>query len=401
VESLDATGSFWFPGSEGVAVYGSLAFDPVDGTSLILTDGLSELLPNGEVREAWGGERDRVFGQIDHRGHRIKITLIDCIWLSQTKYYANLLLLHGHFAADDTNFRQAIIRLRDLPAWVAQEALTMGLDTALDEMERRELRVHLDRPPAVHSPFARGDLSLDFDWSRDNVDYEQLTIRQWPQFELTYTAHASLTEIMGDISSLQSLLVLCTDGPSAIDSVDLYRSDYPERLLSGDAIPDTMQKIELRSALIWSGSGEQQTRQGLHRMLVSFSDVGGMETAATWLGKAPSHRAIVGSLVSMRADSIFGENRLLNVCSAAEGFHRSAVGGSYMDEVEFKSIKRMLKKYLPRRHRKWFDTRMAHANDPSLNQRLNELADQLGTVADELVGDVPYGLVPYPGAATT
>jgi ApeA N-terminal domain 1 len=82
----------------------------------------------------------------------------------------------------------------------------------------------------------------------------------------------------------------------------------------------------------------------------------------------------------MRADRISGENRFLNVCSAAEGFHRSAVGGSYMDEVEFKSIKRMLKKYLPRRHRKWFDTRMAHANDPSLNQRLNELADQLGTV---------------------
>lgn len=31
---------------------------------------------------------------------------------------------------------------------------------------------------------------------------------------------------------------------------------------------------------------------------------------------------------------------------------------------------------------------MQHANDPSLNQRLKQLADQLGPVAEDLVGDV-------------
>jgi hypothetical protein len=36
MEVLDATGSFWFPGSEGLAVYGSLVFDPADGTTLTL-----------------------------------------------------------------------------------------------------------------------------------------------------------------------------------------------------------------------------------------------------------------------------------------------------------------------------------------------------------------------------
>jgi len=298
------------------------------------------------------------------------------------------LLLGGHFAADDAAFHQVIIRMRDLPAWVAQEALTVEVDTALDETERRELRVHLDRPPAVRAPFARGDLSLDFRWSRDDVDYEQLTIRQWPQFELAYTVPASLTIIMGDVSSLHSLLTLCTDGPSAIDSVDLYRPDYPERVLSGDAIPGTMQKIELRSAFVGSGSRAQQKRREPHRMLVSFADVGGIETAATWVNEAPRLRAIVGSLVTMRADSIFGENRFLNVCSAAEGFHRSTIGGSHMDKAEFKSVKNMLKKYRPRKYREWFDGRMAHANDPSLNQRLKQLAGQLGPVAGDLLGDV-------------
>jgi hypothetical protein len=388
LEAVDATGRYWFPGSEGLAVYGRLVFDPADGTTLTLADGLSELLPNGEVHEAWGGTRSRIFGQLDHDGHDIKITLLDCIWLSPSSYHANRLLIGGHFAVEDTTFRQAIIRLRDLPAWVAQEALAVEVDTALDETERRELRVHLDRPPAVRAPFARGDLSLDFRWSREDVDYEQLTIRQWPQFELAYTAPSPLDEIMSDVSSLHSLLTLCTDGSSAIDSVHLYRPDYPERVLSGEAIPGTMQKIELRAAFIGSGSRAQQKRREPHRMLVSFDDVGGIETVATWLNEAPRLRAIVGSLVTMRTDTIFGENRFLNVCSAAEGFHRSTIGGSHMPKTEFKSVKRMLKKYLPRRYREWFDSRMAHANDPSLNQRLKQLADQLGSAAEDLVGDV-------------
>lgn|GEM_PF-2649445 len=388
MEALDATGSFWFPGSERVALFGNLVFDPAGGTTLTLAGGLSELRPNGELHEAWGGQRDRIFGEIDCGSHSVKVTLIDCLWLSPTKYYANRLLLGGHFGTDDTSFHQAIIRLRDLPAWVAREALSVDVATALEETERRELRVRLDRPPAVSAPFARGDLTLDFRCSRDDVDYEQLTVRQWPQFEVTYTTPARLTEIMGDVSSLQYLLTLCADGPSTIESVDLYRSDHPERVLSGDAIPDTMQKIELRSAFVGSGSGLQQRRREPHRMLASFADIGGIETVATWLDEAPGLRSIVGSLVTMRADTIFGENRFLNVCSAAEGFHRSTIGGSHMDKAEFKSVKKMLKKYLPRRYREWFDSRMSHANDPSLNRRLQELAGQLGAMAEYLVGDV-------------
>jgi hypothetical protein len=375
MDALDAIGSFWYRGSEKVAVYGSLVFDPADGTTLTLAAGLSDMLPNGVRREAWGGERERIYGLIDRGGPRVEVTLIDCIQLSPTRYYAHRLLIGGHFAADDANFNQVIVRMGDLPAWVAQEALTVEVDAGLDETERRELRVHLDRPPAVRAPFGRGDLSLDFRWSQDEVKYQQLTIREWPQFELAYTAPPSLTEIMVDISSLHWLLTLC-------------RPDYPVRVLSGDAVPGTMQKIELLSAFVGSGSPGQQKRRAPHRMLVSFGDVGGIETAATWLNEAPGLRIIVGSLVTMRADSIFSQNRFLNVCSAAEGFHRATIWGFHMDEAEFESIKTMLKESLPRKYHKWFDSRIQHANDPSLNQRLKQLADQLGPVAEDLVGDV-------------
>jgi hypothetical protein len=273
--------------------------------------------------------------------------------------------------------------------------------TEMDEKERRELRVHLDRPPAVRAPFARGDLSLDFRWAREDVDYEQLTIRQWPQFELAYTAPTPLDEIMSDVSSLHSLLTLCTDGSSAIESVDVYRPDYPERVLSGEAIPGTMQKIELRAAFIGSGSGAQQKRREPHRMLVSFDDVGGIEAVATWLNEAPRLRAIVGSLITMRSDTIFGENRFLNVCSAAEGFHRSTIGGSHIPKTEFKSVQRMLKKYLPRRYREWFDSRMAHATTPASTSASSN--SQISSVRWPKISwaTSPCGVGPFPSVAMT
>jgi hypothetical protein len=66
MEPLGATGSFWFPGSERVVVYGSLVFDPADGTTPHLGGWPVGTATNGERREAWGGERDRIYGQIDH-----------------------------------------------------------------------------------------------------------------------------------------------------------------------------------------------------------------------------------------------------------------------------------------------------------------------------------------------
>ncbi|RCG21167.1 hypothetical protein DQ384_36775 [Sphaerisporangium album] len=183
--------------------------------------------------------------------------------------------------------------------------------------------------------------------------------------------------------------MLATDSLGAIEALELYRPDIPLRSLSNQALPDTMKKIELRAAMWGAGPQDSQRQAEPHRVLVSFDDLGGIQAVANWLNKAPDLQVIIGSLVTMRTGSVFIENRFLNVSSAAEGFHRSTIGGTHMDTAEFKSVLRMLKKHLPRRYRQWFSTCMAHANDPFLSQRLTELAAQLGPVAEVLVGDVP------------
>jgi hypothetical protein len=181
-------------------------------------------------------------------------------------------------------------------------------------------------------------------------------------------------------------MTLCVDSPGAIEGVYLYRSDYPERLLSGEAIDGTMQKIELRAAYVDARSDHERREQ--HRMLLSFDGLGGIDRVAAWLDAAPSLQIAIGALVTMRSESMFAENRFLNVCSGAEGFHRTVVGGTHMPDEEFEAIKVALKQHVPAEHRAWFSSVMAHANYPSLNRRLKELAGQLGDAAQQLVGDV-------------
>ena len=146
MQAIDTIGSFWLPDSDDLAVYGRLVFDPIDGIILTTAEGIAEVLPAGGNRGLWGGTPDRIFGSIRQGGQQVAVTLIDSIWLSQTRYRVNRLLVGGRFTVDDTSFQQAVIRLSDLPAWVAQDALTVEVGDDLDGVERRELRVDLDRP---------------------------------------------------------------------------------------------------------------------------------------------------------------------------------------------------------------------------------------------------------------
>jgi hypothetical protein len=194
--------------------------------------------------------------------------------------------------------------------------------------------------------------------------------------------------VLSDVVGLRSLVSLCADRFGAIEELKLYRSDHPQRARSGDAFLGTTQRVTLLTQLGGPTSGNTARRLEPESMLATFDDAGRIATAANWLDNYSRLRIIVASLGSMRADGIFGENRFLNVCSAAEGFHRATIGGAYMDEEEFKALKKTLKAHVPEEHRPWFSSIMAHANDPSLNQRLKALAAQLGGVAEQLVGDV-------------
>ncbi|MEU8406125.1 HEPN domain-containing protein [Micromonospora sp. NPDC048842] len=387
MQPLDVMGSFWLPGHERIARYGRLVFNTKDGGTLHLSDALAEMADNGETTEKEGGKRNHVVGYIHEPNCMRPVTLLDCLWLSPTKYHAHMILIGAHFEREeDTVFDSVSVRFNDAAAWVGKDAISDDVDLAVGGVERRELVVRLDRPPSKAARFERGAVALDFRWSRQDVDHKSLTIEQWPQFELTYDEKTPVGEIVEDTGHICNLMSLCTDRPGLFESVYLYRADLPMKALSGDPFPDSQQAIELKARL------GDRSLPGNARVLsapevpVPFDDIG-IAGVATWLNQSPSITPIIGALLTMRHHGIYSENRFLNIASAAEGLHRATVGGRYLPESAFRRLRRQLREHVPEEHHKWFNDLMGHANAPSLVQRLTELTGELGDSVHSLVGN--------------
>ncbi|MFC4067383.1 ApeA N-terminal domain 1-containing protein [Actinoplanes subglobosus] len=390
MQAFDSTGEFWLPGPYGVKQYGRLVFDPVDGATLTLAEPLVERMPNGEEHEKEGGMRRRILGQIDYGNHRQQVTLIDSINGSRRLYRPNSLLIGGHFETDEeTVFESVIVRLRDAAPWVNRKAITVDDDRPVGGVERRDIACRLDVPERSHARFSRGEIDLAFHWSRHDVELESFAIEYWPEFTIEYDAQTSLSGIIEDVGNLQSLSSLCVDRSDVFISLRLYRSDHPDTNLNGAPIEGTRRPIELKARMHEPGQQLNAKRMQAHRVVVPLDEFGGVAAIATWLDRVPRVTPIVGSLLTMRAQSIYAENRFLNVSSAAEGLHRAIVGrGRFMPKTSFDKLRRAIREQMvPPEHQEWFTNVMAHANDFDLDRRLNDLVAELGSLASFLVGE--------------
>lgn len=389
MQALDSAGEFWLPGPNGVREHGRLVFDPVEGITLTLAQPLVERMPNGEEHETEGGVRPRILGVIDHGNVREPVTLIDCRNASRKLYRPDAILIGGHFeTADQTVFESVIVRLRDAAPWVNREAITVEVDSAIDGVDRRRLVCRLDVPEESQARFSRGEISLGFHWSREDIELESFTVRHWPEFVIEYDQLTSLSRIIEDAGSLHNLSSLCVDRSDSFISIRLYRTDHPETNLNGDPFEGTRRPIELKARMHEPSQQLKAKRLQAHRVPIPLDDFGGVSSVAAWLDRVAGVAPIVGSMLTMRAQSIYAENRFLNVSSAAEGLHRAFAGrGKCMPTSTFDKLRRAIREEMvPTEYHEWFKNVMASANDFSLDRRLNELVAELGDLAEFFIG---------------
>jgi len=389
MQALDSTGEFWLPGPHGVKQHGRLVFDPVEGTRLELDGPLVERKPDGVQCEEGGEVRPRILGMIDYGNVRQPVTLMECRRIHRALYRLDSFLIGGHFQGDEeAEFEEVVVRLRDASPWINKDAIAVEVDSAIDGVDRRQLVCRLDVPESRHARFSRGEISLDFRWSREDVDLESFTVRYWPEFAIKYIKMTPLSKIMEDAGSLHSLSSLCVDRSDWFHSISVYRSDHPLIMLSGNPIENTKRPIEFKARMHEPDRQLKAHRLVAHRVPIPFDDFGGVGAVATWLDQPPGLTPIIGSMLTMRAQSIFAENRFLNVSSAAEGLHRALVGkGKNMPTRAFDDLRRAIRnEKVPAEYHKWFTNVMAHANDFDLDRRLHDLATELGDLAEMLIG---------------
>ncbi|MEU8003212.1 HEPN domain-containing protein [Catellatospora sp. NPDC049111] len=382
MQRYEKTGKFWVVNEHGAQQGevrgGRLTFDPAEG-------GMLEVGDNFREEDDFSDRKLVVWGKVGFTG--LPVTLLHVYALQDGRYIVNQILDGGHFQEAEV-FTEAVVRISDLPDWVSAEAINIDVKNAIGE-DRRAMSLEVVLPEAQAATFARGTLTLRFTWDYHPVEYGRVTVDQWPQFELAYDEPTPYTTIVDDVGNILDLMSLCVDRLCDVDELYFRRDDLPERSLAGTSFPGTRRRIGFLAGRKQHVPIEERQQRNRVHMLASYDEVGGIDVIARWLDTAPDLHPILGFLSSMRfTNGIYPENRFLNVCSAAEGYHRMLrPKQTYMDPAQFKALLKSLKQLVPDEHRRWFAEATNHANSASLAERLTDMAMAVSDVSTALVGD--------------
>jgi hypothetical protein len=387
MRTFDELGLFWLPGHEEDALSGRLQFDPNgDGLNLSLV-GEFENAPDREDSQSrilgWRGNDRLTLNRCLSYGPNVRAPGI-----TESRYYANEMFVGHHFEREELAFQSAVMRLSDLDSWVGISGIVTENDYQHVESRSHPIYRMAFTPPAEEAyPFSRGRVKLGFGWKPGGDPIHGISFQQWPGIIIEYDQMQAFDTVQRDVSRIQALVTLCLDAPTALDSLVLRRPDIRATVLSGEdaGVP---QPIEFIATPIRYVDPQDRQPRHWHQMLLGFEELGGIEAIARWLDASERFQRALSSFISIKhAKQMFAENRFLNVTFAAEAFHRTTVGGSYMDEEAFNGLLSIYLENTPEKDHDWLRGRIEHGNEPPLRKRLQQLAARAGASTRPLIGD--------------
>ena len=382
MEGVDDLGLFWLPDDEDDALAGRLVFDPNDtGTNLYLMGVFKPYL----YRNASPGTHKRIHGWVDNSA----ITLNDCLephvthsapGPNRSRFHANELFV-GHHLNDALEFDSVSIYLEHLDVLLGH----CGINNT---SSKDGYMIEFVRPSPQSADFERGSVSIEYAWEYGHASIVESSVVCKPYFRIEYQIRQRFERIQDDIACLESLVSICADSPTVVDKIVLTRSDALVTMLNGRE-SRFLQPIEYRTASWTYTPPELRKPRSQYDLLLTFEELGGIQTVAAWLERTPRLQRPISSLTSIvRTRHMFAENKFMNVTYAAEALHRSIDdSGMRMDQ---ESLGALLESYIeqtPPDLHEWLIDRLRFANEPSLGKRLNSMAGRIGELSRQLVGD--------------
>ena len=340
MDSIQKDGLFWLPHNPEKDVGGRLTFSPQDGLELHLF---------GSLRS---NPNSRLHSSLPLLIHGVTkstpITLSNCLLktasesigsggltvISET-YRPGLVLDGEHFQdIDALKFDEAYIGLFNLNQWIWRNGVTLDSDGNGE-------RIDYSPPEQLYVGTEFGQLRLVAQSEFSQGVTRTYTLKVSRLLELVLSHPMSVDSITKFAAQLQDLLTICTCTPSAVESLVVASSRSQQRVgvLRNMIGPDPRDlKVE------HPGS-----------MYLTFDDVGGVECIRAWLKNSAKYGIVSRLLV----DHTYNKNtyldiRFLNTVIAAETLLRVRTNKSKV----------------------------------KLREGLQQLAEESGTVASDLVGDI-------------
>lgn len=388
MKAIDELGIFWLASHEDDALSGRLQFDPAEGgISLSLVGDFDNVGRNsddpGLCIHGWIGSQQVTLDQAFLRRHQLLSPGV-----ATSVYRANQLFLGHHLDEEVPTFKKVSFTVSDLDGWVGRTGISIDDDNHAEASQPGAIYRASFTPPAEESStFSRGRIGLGYLWQSGGNPIEGITFKQWAEIHIEYDEVQPFRVIRKDVGRLQSLITLCIDDRTSIDSLVLTRPDIRATLLNGQD-GGHAKRIEFVAPPLRYIDPANRTPRGPHEILVGYEQLGGISTVARWLDVSERFQRPLDSLMSTRhARQMYTENRFLNVTFAAEAFHRTVHDSPEMGDAQLAALLEAYLAQTPEEHHAWLRGRIEFANQPSLRRRLQDLAGRAAPAMRPVIGE--------------
>lgn len=392
MEAFEYEGIFWPAEKPSLRVAGRLSYQPTEGARLRLIGSFDE----PQVAFNVSGPARRINGGAG--GHDLTLdgcfqenANFDTTGLLRQDYYVPLVLVGVQLGSDDTiEFDSVTVEYDQLPYWINRSNFTVSMETTdpTDFSTLTKMAISSDVAPTESAMTDDFEVVLSSTMSIGGNRVTESHISRKPCLTINYCRRHSFDDINADINGIQDLITLAMDAPAVPTLIQFKRSDITRQAPDGSDV-----QIPLDAYWLIFAEHVRESKPTGNAMFFNYDQAGGITTVARWLSISRQYRLVLGLLLSIRySQRLYEENRLTNVISAAETFHRMRFPNEILPASVFKSYKRRIAKAtkasLGRSARDWVNAQLEHSNEPRLRERLGVIAEYCGQSFAEFTGDV-------------
>lgn len=369
-------GHWWLPDEPARKVPGTLRF-PAEGP---IDLDLMDLLADGNT-----DQRHPVVLGVTADGSLV--TLEDLEWVAGYDRHTALLehpmrretfgvgvaFIGAHLPSEsDRVFSDAVLDFTDLLPWSGPSGLSGDLGPSPADYS---IQLVSPAPREARLPF--GTVALSHGWKATGDRRRSHGIEKEVGFAAHMDAAGNLESwLRMVIGPLRHLLTFATDRPNEVSRLTFKPRD--ERM--------GRQRIAVRYA---RNPAAASTDSRPHEFLFAADTLGDdFESAlAGWFGVIADIGPVIDMLLAQRyRPKVFAENRFLDVCFAAESYHRARISRDMLPQSEHEARVATILQAVPSKHRDWLGQKLLYSNEPSFRHRLKDLVANAPTASLGLLG---------------
>jgi hypothetical protein len=391
-------GRWWRPDHPEAVSAGVLTFDPSHGIELRLIGGWSRLAST-EVSTGLSAIHNEVerWPVIHGRCGTSELTLIEP-WVSQSRgawgedpeemtLQASTVLDGWHLDAPDSDvFVGARVSVENLTGWDQRGQAELNLGPKQPSKAEGERDVPRTVMAIIGDVEAKLQSSSGYRSTQTRRDGRSETRRTEASVIFSSDTPRAMEDWFSMVAGVSDLVSLSTMSACAYLSLDLMLPPAPELFREGHPLANHPRTVHVYQKQVVQPDSDGPVANW-NDFVLSEADLPWERLFPSWMEARERFSAARSMILGLRYITRgYLDSRVVTAVGAAEAFHRALETPPPIPLEEFATLRNLLLAAAPADRKGWVNDRVQH-NEPSLKQRLDELASRPGPFMTDLVPD--------------